>query len=207
MQAAFSPAKEAPWDETRPVLDEELSRLPEKYRAPLILCCLEGMSHQEAARALGWPSGSMSRRMNRARKLLRERLVRRGVVLSAGLSLLPLLQQANAAAVPAALTSITAKAALVYGTHGVAAAALSSSRVAALAQEVLKTLVKAGIMKGVGTVLLALALLGLIGTTATLATRQALAMIYPNQACGPGQGGEGPNPEPGTDRAAHLPQP
>jgi RNA polymerase sigma-70 factor (ECF subfamily) len=71
--------EEAAWGEFRRVLDEELSRLPAMYRAPLILCCLQGYSHQEAARLLGWPCGSMSRRLRRARQLLRERLTRRGI--------------------------------------------------------------------------------------------------------------------------------
>ena len=59
--------------EMRRVLDEELQALPEKYRAPLVLCYLEGMTNEEAARMLGWPSGSMSHRLARGRKLLGQR--------------------------------------------------------------------------------------------------------------------------------------
>jgi RNA polymerase sigma factor (sigma-70 family) len=79
-----------PWDEVerrdlRRVLDDELLNLPEKYRAPVVLCYLEGRTHAEAARELGWPAGSMSRRLERARSLLKRRLVCRGVTLAIGL--------------------------------------------------------------------------------------------------------------------------
>ena len=60
--------------------NEALLQLPDKYRFPLVLCYLEGKTNEAAAHELGWPAGSMSRRLARGRELLRQRLLRRGVM-------------------------------------------------------------------------------------------------------------------------------
>jgi RNA polymerase sigma factor (sigma-70 family) len=89
------------------ILEEELQALPEKYRAPLVLCHLEGRTHEQAARDLGWPSGSLWKRLERGRTLLRDRLVRRGFSLSAGI--LTAAWVATPTEVPAALAPATVR--------------------------------------------------------------------------------------------------
>jgi RNA polymerase sigma factor (sigma-70 family) len=115
-QAAARP--EARGEEVRddwlPLLDEELTRLPEKYRLPLVLCDLEGRDRREVAQRLGWPEGTVAGRLARGRALLAGRLTRRGVVLSAGPA---------AAVVPAGMIESTARAAsLLVGGTGVLSA-------------------------------------------------------------------------------------
>ncbi len=77
--AGVSPDEEAAWRELRPVLDDEVRRLPEKYRSVFILCCLEGMTNEQAAQELGCPKGTVLSRLSRARERLKKRLERRNL--------------------------------------------------------------------------------------------------------------------------------
>jgi RNA polymerase sigma factor (sigma-70 family) len=122
-----------------PVLHEELSRLPEKYRAPVVLCYLEGRTYEEAARRLGWPVGTVKGRLSRAKDLLRERLGRRGVTASSTLLAAALAQPAEAS-VPGPLLDQTVKAAMALAAGGVTAAGLGSASAVALAEGVLATM-------------------------------------------------------------------
>ena len=133
------PAVEAARAELRPVLDEELGRLPETYRAPLVLCYLEGKTNEQAARELGWPRGTVAGRLARARELLRGRLRRRGLALSSGVLAAVLADSAAMAAVPATLAGPTVQAASLFASGAMTAA--SATAPAALAEGVLQTMI------------------------------------------------------------------
>jgi RNA polymerase sigma factor (sigma-70 family) len=120
-------SKELTMREVRHVLDEELQRLPERYREPLLLCYWEGRSQEEAARQLGWSAGTLKGRLDRGRERLRRRLERRGIT-GAGTLGAALLAQAPAdASVPATLRTATVQAALAFtgGTTVVSAQAVA----------------------------------------------------------------------------------
>jgi RNA polymerase sigma factor (sigma-70 family) len=89
------------WGELRSVLDEEMARLPEKYRTPLVLCYFQGKHYSEAAKELGLAKSSLGHRVARGRELLRNRLVRRGITLSAGGLAVALTDNAVASTLPA----------------------------------------------------------------------------------------------------------
>src|SRR5204863_7899744 len=114
--------------ELSPILDQELSRLPDKYRLPVVLCDLEERSLKEVAAQLGWKLGTLSGRLCRARALLAKRLSRRGLTLSAGALAAGLAEVAAAAGRPHGLTRATIKTALLIA----AGQATPTAEVAAL---------------------------------------------------------------------------
>jgi RNA polymerase sigma factor (sigma-70 family) len=155
--------------ELRQVLDDAVSRLPEKYRAPLILCYLEGKTNEEAARELGCPIGSMSWRLDKGRQLLKDRLAGRGIALSAAGLAAALGENAATAAVPALLGHSTLRTAMLL-IAGKASAGTVSAPVAALADSFLHTV---WVSKLRVAALVAL-ILGLAGTGATVFAYRAL---------------------------------
>jgi RNA polymerase sigma factor (sigma-70 family) len=96
--------------EASAILYDEMERLPAKYRQPLVLCYLEGKTHEQAAQEMAWPKSSVAARLKRGCELLRQRLSQRGIVLPAG-ALAALLADQAAEAVTAVLTLATVRVA------------------------------------------------------------------------------------------------
>ena len=132
-------ADDVMWRDTRSVLDEEINRLPEKYRSPIILCYLQGHTCEEVADLLGRPRDTIKSQLLRGREQLKSRLIRRGLSMSAGWLATNLSVNVSSAAIPAMLVHITVEAALAFAA-GQAASGLVSSNVAALTQGVLRTM-------------------------------------------------------------------
>jgi RNA polymerase sigma factor (sigma-70 family) len=127
MDLAMTPAPEHPADdEVRTGLAEELGRLPERYREPVVLCYLEGRSQAEAGRSLGCSIDAIKGRLRHGRALLRRRLRRRGITLGAGITGL-LLADETAAAVPAGLVLRTGRVASLFAACPVAGDAASTA--------------------------------------------------------------------------------
>jgi RNA polymerase sigma factor (sigma-70 family) len=111
--AVVLPDTESAGGELRQVIDEEVTRLPEKYRAPVVLCYLQNKTNEEAAKLLRWPVGTVKTRLVRARDLLGRSLGRRGMALSAA-GLAPALASPPAeAALPAGILDATMGAAML----------------------------------------------------------------------------------------------
>jgi Sigma-70, region 4 len=150
------PAQSRDW---QPLLDRELNRLPEKYRAAIVLCDLEGRTRKDAARLLKVPEGTLSSRLATGRQMLAKRLTQCGVALSGGALAVALSQGAASAEVSASLVNLTAKAAVLVAAGQVAAV---STPVVVLMQGVMKTMLMKKLRLGVGAVLVLVAL-GVVG--------------------------------------------
>ena len=183
-----------------PTLHEEIARLPRKYRAPVVLCDLEGMTHVEAAGQLGWPVGTLKTRLTGARNRLRTRLIRRGLAPTAALLASTLSAKDASSAVSDALADATVRAALVarLGAKTAAATAVTSATVEALTKGALRSMTLTKLKLGAASLAAALAVAG-----GTLACRNLAADGGQAQPAAAGNPGESPgrrNPSNATPR-------
>jgi len=170
-EAAMGARTETPegtWADLLPVLDQELERLPEKYRAVVVLCDLQGKTRSEAALHVGCAKRTVASRLVRGRALLAKRLTQHGLSVTAGALAGVLSQNAASACVPPSLLASTMGAASVFA-GGMAAAGLLSAKVAALTDGVMKTMLLTKLRNAV-VVLLIVSILGIGGTTIALQT-------------------------------------
>ena len=195
-------APDAPADLAGPLaaLDEELGRLPVKYRDPVVLCHLEGLTHAEAAARLRWPVGTVSGRLSRARGLLKDRLVRRGLAPAAGPLVALLATDVARAAVPETLAAATVRAAARLARGAGSAPGVASASAFSLMNEVLRAAIVFK-LKAAGAAVLALTLAG-----------AALAASGPGAWPGARRGRSetersGVNPRPPPDPSKPVPPP
>jgi RNA polymerase sigma factor (sigma-70 family) len=143
------------WRELRLVLDEEVNRLPTKYRVPFVLCYIEGKTTEEAARQTGCPLGTVSSRLAWSRKRLRSRLLRRGMMIPAALVTAILAERVAAVALPDHLLNSTGQAAATFAVAPAGAAKAAGLANSFLrAQSLWKWTKATGLLAGVGLVIL-----------------------------------------------------
>jgi RNA polymerase sigma factor (sigma-70 family) len=129
------------WQELQTLLHAELTRLPEKYRAPIVLCDLEGKTIKAAAHLLGWPQGTVATRLTRGRARLARRLTEHGLTFSGSVMAAAIARETALASLPPALLASTSKAASLFAASGqYLAAGAVAARVAALADGVMNTM-------------------------------------------------------------------
>lgn len=174
--------------EMRILLDEEVQRLPAKFRDAVVLCYLEGKTYEEASRQLGVGTGMVSKRLAKARDLLRSRLARRGAFVSASAVALAAASQATAAVTPS-LTAATLEAVVAAAGKGLVAGAVSTS-VAVL----VKSVTRAMFWSKVKTAAVVLLTTAVIAAGGGAIAYQAWSADVPSEAEAPKQA-EKPLPE------------
>src|SRR5262245_5924095 len=160
-------AEERTWAEVQSIVHEELNRLGEGYRAPLVLCYLEGRPQDEAARLLGLPKGTLKGRLERGRALLRARLVRRGLAPAMVLAVAAWPAARAMAFLPSELVLPTVQAASLLAA-GAAVAGVASDRVARLTERMLRAMFFTKVRIATVLVLVCVAAVTPLGTTGGL---------------------------------------
>ncbi len=140
-----------PADELERLLHQEIDRLPERYRAPVVLCDLEGHTHEQAARDLGWPVGTVKSRLSRGRERLRGRLLRRGLTPDAGLIASALRPDGPLAPISSAIVDTT----VVAATRFLTVRSMVRGSAASLAQGVLRSMITTQWLKAASMLLVA----------------------------------------------------
>jgi RNA polymerase sigma factor (sigma-70 family) len=167
------------WDDLQPLLDQELSRLPEKHREVIVVCELQGKTLKEAAQQCRLPQGTVASRLARARAMLAKRLSRSGLAVSGAALAAVLSQQAASAGVPLSVVFTTIKAAGFFAAGQAATSGVLSARAVALTDGVLKTMLIAKLKIATFAVLALGLLAGGVGVVAlrTEAARAAAAFV------------------------------
>lgn len=147
------------WLHLQPFLDQDLSRLPDKYRITIVLCDLERKTRKEAARQLMIPEGTLSSRLTTARTMLAKRLARHGLAVAGG-SVAALFHEAASASVPTSVVCSTIKAV----TQVAAGKVIATAKVAALAEGVVKSM----LLTKIKTVTALLLMLGMVTLTSAM---------------------------------------
>ena len=185
-------------DDLRPVLDDAIARLPVRYRVPVVLCHLQGLTYAEAADRLCCPPGTVATRLNRARERLRILLLRQGVAPAAGALAAALTPDATGAIVPDDLLRTTARWAAAWAAG--AAAATIPSQILTLTREVAQTMIVDKLK-----MLVVLAVLGVAGLGAGVALSRPAPADSPNKPDpGPVAKNDSPKPDPTAERPLPL---
>jgi hypothetical protein len=147
------PLEELSCRELLSIIDEEVESLPVKQRLPILLCCFEGLSLEEAAASLGWKPGAVKGHLQRGRSRLHARLVRRGLTLSAGLAAVEASRAPASSALIAGLAATASRGALVRATSQATPAEGISPGATDLARAVLRTMALSRLAIAVGLLL------------------------------------------------------
>jgi RNA polymerase sigma factor (sigma-70 family) len=196
------PPDDLTWSEVRAALDEELSRLPDRWRLPLVLCYLEGQTQDEAAEQLGWSKSTFRRRLEQARAALGSRLKGRGIAWSAVLPAALAAESLLTAAMPPACVASTVAAALVV-VNGKSVAQAASARVAALTEGVQKTMFVTKIGMAAGALIVLILVTAAVGGHRSAANAAPTA-VQPERGV---QGPAGPEDRPRKGEPKKVPQP